>query len=126
MLNKKSYYLILLTILLYMSIDISSYYIIALGKEDYSDDEDNIREYEKEASYNRDSKNNDVDNDLREDTKEKDSEDVSLDKLFGNNDDNDNSDSKDNGVTEKNKEKEEEEKEDEVPFILPFKAVPFP
>lgn len=126
MLNKKSYYLILLTILLYMSIDISSYYIIALGKEDYSDDEDNIREYEKEASYNRDSKNNDVDNDLRGDTEEKDSEDVSLDKLFGNNDDNDNSDSKDNGVTEKNKEKEEEEKEDEVPFILPFKAVPFP
>lgn len=126
MLNKKSYYLILLTILLYVSIDISSYHIIALGKEDDSDDEDNIIEYEKEASDNRDSKNNDVDNDLRGDTEEKDSEDVSLDKLFGNNDDNDNSDSKDNGVTEKNNEKEEEEKEDEVPFILPFKAVPFP
>jgi hypothetical protein len=109
-----------------VSIDISSYHIIALGKEDDSDDEDNIIEYEKEASDNRDSKNNDVDNDLRGDTEEKDSEDVSLDKLFGNNDDNDNSDSKDNGVTEKNKEKEEEEKEDEVPFILPFKAVPFP
>ena len=27
---------------------------------------------------------------------------------------------------EDNEDKEEEEKEDEVPFILPFKAVPFP
>lgn len=124
--NKKSYYLILLTILLYGSIDISSYYIIALGKEDDSDDEGNIRENEKEAGDNSDSKDNGVDNYVREDTEEKDSEDVSLDKLFGNNDDNDNSNSKDNGVRDKNKEKEEEEKEDEVPFILPFKAVPFP
>src|SRR5215208_6699873 len=84
LLNKKSYYLILLT----ASIDISSYNYIALGKEEDSDDEDNIRENEKEAD--------------------------------------DNSDSKDNEVREENKEQEEEEKEDEVPFILPFKAVPFP
>src|SRR5215207_748588 len=81
LLNKKSYYLILLTILLYASIDISSYNYIALGKEEDSDDEDNIRENEKEAD--------------------------------------DNSDSKDNEVREENKEQE-------VPFILPFKAVPFP
>jgi hypothetical protein len=71
LLNKKSYYLILLTILLCASIDISSYNYIALGKEEDSDDEDNE-------------------------------------------------------VREENKEQEEEEKEDEVPFILPFKAVPFP
>jgi hypothetical protein len=70
LLNKKSYYLILLTILLCASIDISSYNYIALGKEEDSDDEDNE-------------------------------------------------------VREENKEQEEEEKEDEVPFILPFKAVPF-
>jgi hypothetical protein len=71
LLNKKSYYLILLTILLCASIDISSYNYIALGKEEDSDDEDNE-------------------------------------------------------VREENKEQEEEEKEDDVPFILPFKAVPFP
>jgi len=35
-------------------------------------------------------------------------------------DDDDNRDSKDNNV------REEKEEEDEVPFILPFKAVPFP
>ena len=85
LLNKKSYYLILLTILLCASIDISSYNYIALGKEEDSDDEDIIRENEKEAD--------------------------------------DNSDNKDNDVREENKEQEEE---DEVPFILPFKAVPFP
>jgi hypothetical protein len=73
LLNKKSYYLILLTILLCASIDISSYNYIAIGKEEDSDDEDNE-------------------------------------------------------VIEENKEQEEEEKEEEneVPFILPFKAVPFP
>jgi hypothetical protein len=51
LLNKKSYYLILLTILLYASIDISSYNYIALGKEadDSSDSKDNeVREENKE------------------------------------------------------------------------------
>jgi hypothetical protein len=75
LLNKKLYYLILLTILLCISIDISSYNYIALGKEDDSDD--NVKE--KEEDNNRD-------NDVRE----------------------------------------EKEEKDEVPFILPFKAVPFP
>ena len=83
MLDKKLYYLISLTILLYVSIDISSYNYIALGKEDDSDDE-NVRE--------------DDDDDFR-----------------------------DNGVREdKGEDENEKEEEDEVPFILPFMAVPFP
>lgn len=122
MFNKKLYYLIFLSILLYVSIDISHYYHIALGKEDDSDDEDSIIENEKETDDNSDSN----DNDVSEDTEEKDLEGAFLDKLFGNNDDNDNSDSNDNEVREENKEHEEEKKGDEVPFILPFKAVPFP
>ena len=84
MLDKKLYYLISLTILLYVSIDISSYNYIALGKEDDIDNE-NVREKETE----------------------------------------DDDDYKDNGIREV-KEEEDKEKEDEVPFILPFKAVPFP
>lgn len=122
MFNKKLYYLIFLSILLYVSIDISHYYNIALGKEDDSDNEDSTIENEKETDDNSDSTNNDV----SEDTEEKDLEGAFLDKLFGINDDNDNSDSNDNEVREENKEHEEEKKGDEVPFILPFKAVPFP
>jgi hypothetical protein len=84
LLDKKLYYLISLTILLYVSIEISSYNYIALGKEDDIDDE-NVREKETE----------------------------------------DDDDYKDNDIREV-KEEEDKEEEDEVPFILPFKAVPFP
>jgi hypothetical protein len=91
LLNKKLYYPILLTILLCISIDISSYNYIALGKEDNSDD--NVREKEKEEDNNRD-------NDVREEKEE--------------------DNNRDNDV------REEKEEKDEVPFILPFKAVPFP
>ncbi|HZB65567.1 MAG TPA: hypothetical protein VE307_09675 [Nitrososphaeraceae archaeon] len=48
---------------------------------------------------------------------------------LGQNGDDDNRDSKDNNVREEEKEEEEEdekEEENEVPFILPFNAVPFP
>lgn len=118
MLNKNLYFLFLLTILLCVSIDISYYNYIALGKEDDSNDVDNVGEKEKEADDNRD-------NDIREDKEqEKDFEALSLDELFDDNNDDDNRDSKDNNVREE--EKEEEDEEDEVPFILPFNAVPFP
>ena len=114
MLNKNLYYLIIITILLCISIDISYYNYIALGKEDDSNDADNVEEKEKEADDNRD-------NDVREDKEqEEDFEDASLDELFDDNNDDDNRDSKDNNV------REEEKEEDDVPFILPFKAVPFP
>jgi hypothetical protein len=114
LLNKNLYYLILITILLCISIDISYYNYIALGKEDDSNDADQIGEKEKEADDNRDS-------DAKEDKEqEEDFEDASLDELFDDNNDDDNRDSKDNNVREKEKE------EDDVPFILPFKAVPFP
>ena len=117
MLNKNLYYLILITILLCISIDISYYNYIALGKEDDSNDVDNVGEKEKEADDNRD-------NDVREDKEqEEDFEDVSLDELFDDNNDDDNRDSKDNNDV---REEEKEEEEDDVPFILPFKAVPFP
>ena len=75
MLNKNLYFLFLLTILLCVSIDISYYNYIALGKEDDSNDVDNVGEKEKEADDNRD-------NDIREyKEQEKDFEDLSLDEL---------------------------------------------
>jgi hypothetical protein len=115
LLNKNLYYLILITILLCISIDISYYNYIALGKEDNSNDVDNVGEKENEADDKRD-------NDVREDKEQQeDFEDVSLDELFDDNDD-DNRDSKNNNV----REEEKEEEDDDVPFILPFKAVPFP
>ena len=110
MFRKEIYLPFLLSISLFLIIDISSYNHIALGQND----DDN----------NRDSK----DNNVREEEKEEDFEDVSIDELFGDNDD-DNRDSKDNNVREEEKEEEEEdekEEENEVPFILPFNAVPFP
>jgi hypothetical protein len=79
--------------LLFVSIDISSYNYIALGKEEDNDDEDENNAIEKE---NDDDKNG---------------EDFSLGKLFGDNDE-------DNDIKEIEK--------DKVPFILPFTAVPFP
>ena len=68
MLEKKGYYLIILIILLFVNIDISSYNYIALGKEEDNDDEDENNAIEKE---NDDGKNG---------------EDFSLNELFGNND----------------------------------------
>ena len=41
-------------------------------------------------------------------------------------DSNDNGDDKDNNVKEEEKEEDGKEEEDEVPFLLPFTAVPFP
>ena len=104
MLEKRRYYLIILTILLFVSIDISSYNYIALGKEEDNDDEDKNNVIEKE---NDDGKNGDF----------------SLNELFGNNDgDNDNDEGDDNDEDNDIKEIEK----DKVPFILPFTAVPFP
>ena len=68
MLEKRRYYLIILTIILFVSIDISSYNYIALGKEEDNDDENENNVIEKE---NDDGKNG---------------EDFSLNELFGNND----------------------------------------
>ena len=45
---------------------------------------------------------------------------------LGKNGDDDNRDSKDNNVKEEEEEEDEKEEENEVPFILPFNAVPFP
>ena len=105
--RKEIYLPFLLSISLFLIIDISSYNHIALGQ---NGDDDN----------NRDSN----DNNVREEEKqeEEDFEDASLDELFDDNNDDNNRDSKDNNV----REEEKEEEEDDVPFILPFKAVPFP
>ena len=69
MFRKEIYLPFLLSILLFLSIDISSHNYIVLGKED--DGNDNVKD-------------------------------------------------------EKDEEKDEKEEKDEVPFILPFNAVPFP
>ena len=105
MLEKRRYYLIILTFLLFVSIDISSYNYIALGKEEDNDDEDENNAIEKE---NDDGKNR---------------EDFSLNELLGNNDgDNHNDEYDDNDDDNDIKEIDQ----DKVPFILPFTAVPFP
>jgi hypothetical protein len=100
--RKEIYLPFLLSILLFLSIDISFYNYIALGKED--DSKDNVKEEGKEeGDDNRDNKDN-----VKEEGKEE---------------GDDNRDNKDN-VKEEGK--EEKEAEDEVPFLLPFNAVPFP
>jgi hypothetical protein len=125
--RKELYLPFLLSISLFLIIDISFYNHIALGQNGDDDNRDskdnNVREEEKEDDDdNRDSK----DNNVREEEKEEDFEDVSIDELFDDNDDG-NRDSKDNNVREEEKEEEDEkEEENEVPFILPFNAVPFP
>ena len=124
MFRKEIYLPFLLSILLLLSIDISSYNYNVLGQEDDnrdSNDDDNVRE-DKEEDDNRDSNDDNVREDKEEE--EEDFEDASLNELF---DDNNNDD--DNNIREDKEEEEEKddkEEEDEVPFILPFKAVPFP
>jgi hypothetical protein len=111
LIRKEIYLSFLLCILLFASIDLLFYNYIVLGREE--DD------------------NNDVD-DVREKEENKDEEDIednSINELFdndnNNNDElfdsnnNDNRDSKDGRI-------EKEDIEDNVPFILPFNAVPFP
>jgi hypothetical protein len=115
--RKEIYLPFLLSILLFLSIDISFYNYIALGKED--DSKDNVKEEGKEeGDDNRDNKDN-----VKEEGKEENFDDISLDGLFEDNNADDNRDNKDN-VKEEGK--EEKEAEDEVPFLLPFNAVPFP
>ncbi len=140
MFRKEIYLPFLLSILLLLSIDISSHNYNLLGQEDDNRDsnDDNVRE-DKEEDDNRDSNDDNVredkeeddnrdsnDDNVREDKEEEeeDFEDASLNELF---DDNNNDD--DNNIREDKEEEEEKddkEEEDEVPFILPFKAVPFP
>ncbi len=109
MFRKEIYLPFILSISLFLIIDYSSYNHIVLGKEDDSNDRD------------------DKDNNVKEEEKEEeDFEDASLDELFDDNDDNDNRDDKDNNVKEEEKEEDGKEEEDEVPFLLPFTAVPFP
>jgi hypothetical protein len=80
LLEKRRYYLIILTILLCVSIDISSYNYIALGKEEDDEDEDANNAIEKENddgqngedfSLNELFRNNDEDNDIKEIEKDK-------------------------------------------------------
>jgi len=128
--RKEIYLPFLLSISLFLIIDISSYNHIALGQNGDDDNRDsndnNVREEEKQDDddNNRDSK----DNNVREEEKqeEEDFEDASLDELFDDNNDDNNRDSKDNNVREEEEEEDEKEEENEVPFILPFNAVPFP
>jgi hypothetical protein len=117
--RKEVYIPFLLSILLFLSIDISSYNYMVLGKED--DSEDNVKDEKEEKSDDRDSEDN------VKDEKDEDFEDISLDELFDDNNADDDRDSEDNVKDEKEEEKDEKEEEkDEVPFILPFNAVPFP
>ena len=101
LIRKEIYLSFLQSILLFASIDILLYNYIVLGKEedDNNDDVDDVREKE-------------------EDKNEENIEDISIKELFDN-DNNGNRDSRDEII-------EKEDREDNVPFILPFNAVPFP
>ncbi|MDF2738553.1 MAG: hypothetical protein K0S93_2414 [Nitrososphaeraceae archaeon] len=99
MIRKEIYLSIILSILLFISIDISSYNHIVLGKE-YDDAEVMGKEQEENGEG---------------------FEDVSINELFDDNYNN-NRDTRNDEVIEK----EEEDDDDAVPFILPFNAVPFP
>ena len=112
MLEKKGYYLIILTILLFVNIDILSCNYIALGKEEHNDDENENNAIEKE--HDDENENNAIE---KENNDGKNGEDFSLNELFGDND-KDNDNDEDNDIIEIEK--------DKVPFILPFTAVPFP
>ncbi len=130
MFRKEIYLPFILSISLFLIIDYSSYNHIVLGKEDDSNDRDdkdnNVKEEEKGEEENNDNRD-DKDNNVKEEEKEEeDFEDASLDELFDDNDHNDNRDDKDNNVKEEEKEEDGKEEEDEVPFLLPFTAVPFP
>ncbi len=119
LLRKEIYLSFLLSILLFVSIDILSYNYIVLGKEDSKDDSSRRGEGGEEAEDNEDSKD---DSSRRGEGGEggeggeEDFEDRSLKELF----DDDNDDNNDDNI------KEEKEEEDDVPFRLPFRAVPFP
>ena len=107
MFRKEIYLSFLLSISLFLIIDISSYNYNVLGQED----------------DNRDSNDNNVRED--KDEEEEDFEDASLNELFDDNNDDDNNNVRED-KDEEEEEEDEKEEEDEVPFILPFKAVPFP
>jgi hypothetical protein len=96
LIRKEIYLSFLLSILLFASIDIFLYNYIVLGKEEND--------------------NNDID-EVREE--EEDIEDISINELFDN-------DNNDNNRDKRDKVIEKEDRENDVPFILPFNAVPFP
>ncbi len=136
LIRKEIYLSFLLSILLFVSINILSYNHIVLGKGDSKEGgereeaeekgdskDDNRREEEgggerEEAEEKGDSK----DDNRREEEgggereEAEDFEDITIEELFDD-------DNEDNIKEENNKEKEEE---DDVPFRLPFRAVPFP
>jgi hypothetical protein len=103
LIKKETYISFLLSILLFVSIDISFYNHIVLGKEN-NNDEDND---------NRDSRDDDI---IEKDSDGEGFEDISINELFDNDD---NRDSRDDDIIEK-------DGDEDVPFILPFNAVPFP
>ena len=118
MLKRDLYYSFLLSILLFVSLNILVYDPMVVGEKD---------------SHHEDDKNNG--DDVREDENDDDDDnfdDTSLDKLFDNKQDKDKKESNDD-VNQRHNEKEEDEngdsdnhKNDDIPFILPFNPVPFP
>jgi hypothetical protein len=134
LIRKEIYLSFLLSILLFVSIDILSYNHIVLGKEDSKDDNKREGGGREEAEEDEDSKDDnkregggreeaEEDEDSKDDNKREgggreeaeeaeDFEDITIKELF----DDDNEDNI----------KEEKEEEDDVPFRLPFRAVPFP
>jgi len=124
LLRKEIYLSFLLSILLLLSIDISFYNHVVLGKQDSKEDggDDNERSEDEAEDFedtslkelfddNGDSKDGGGNDNERSGDEAEDFDDISINELFGDNNDNSN--------------KEENDEENDTPFILPFKAVPF-
>ena len=101
LIRKEVYLSFLLCILLFVSIDILLYNYIVLGKEEDDNNEEDIEDISINELLDNDNNGNNENEDLFD------------------NDDNDNRDSRYEII-------EKEDIEDDVPFILPFNAVPFP
>jgi hypothetical protein len=124
LLKRKFFYSFLLSILLFLSLNILVYDHIVEGKKDNQHEDDK----------NNDDDDGDDNDNVRENEKNDDDnfDDTSLDKLFGTKQDKDTKENNDY-VHRKNNEKVEDEngdsdnhKNDDIPFILPFNPVPFP
>lgn len=106
LIRKKVYLSFLLCILLFVSMDILLYNYIVLGKEENDNNVDDVIENE-------------------------DIEDISINELFDNNNGNNDNDELFDSDNNDNRDSryeiiEKEDTDDNVPFILPFNAVPFP
>ena len=114
MIRKKIYLSLFVSLLLLVGFDFSLFNDLAYGKGDEGGGKDEGGDKDEGGGKDKinDGKNDD--------------EDISLDELFGSDEDED-KDAKDKDAKDKDaKDKDAKDKKNDVPFKLPFIAVPFP